>query len=181
MIKRSKNIANIVGTSMIRMSDMALASLITATTLFFGATMLFGQTVRLNPIKLSTIYIVFFSMLLGSGLGAIAGLFFTQDRLEVLGKKGEWRLKDSKIPIFTGIAGVLVFLLISLLIARTGRPAFALGEIYFVLSAAFTLSVSRMVLVVQFERRTKKFIFMDWWSSRLYITHASTLQQTLES
>jgi len=152
---------------------MTVTSLILSASLFFGATLLFRQVATLNPIKLSTIYIVLFSMLLGLGFGTVAGLFLTEDQLRVLGMKGEWRLKDSKILVFAEIAGLLVFLLVSLLVVTAGRPAFDLGEAHFALSAAFTLYVSRMVLVVRFERQTKKFIIMDFWSNRLYTNTAA--------
>jgi hypothetical protein len=147
---------------------MTLCGLILSASLFFGATMLFRQVATLNPIKLSTIYIVLFSTLLGLGFGTAAGSFLTEGQLRVLGMKGEWRVKDSEILVFAEVAGLLVFLLVSLLIVIAGRPAFSIGEAYCALSAAFTLYVSRMVLVVRFERQTKKFIIMDFWSNRLY-------------
>jgi len=151
-----------------RLSDMTLVGLILTALLFFGAIVLFRQVVTLNPIRPSTIYIVVFSMLLGLGFGTVAGWFLTEGQLRVLEMKSEWKLRDSKILVFAVVAGLLVFLLVSLVIVMVGRPAFDVGEIYFVLPAAFTLYVSRMVLVVRFERRTKKFIITDFWSNRLY-------------
>jgi hypothetical protein len=156
-----------------RLSDMTLVGLILTALLFFGATILFRQVVTLNPIKPSTIYIVVFSTLLGLGFGTVAGWTLTEGQLRVLGMKGEWRLKDSKILVFAVVAGLLVFLLISLVIVMADRPALDVGEIYFVLSAAFTLYVSRMFLVVRFERQTKKFIITDFWSNRLYMNPSS--------
>jgi hypothetical protein len=156
-----------------RLSDMTLVGLILTALLFFGATILFHQVVTLNPIKPSTVYIVVFSTLLGLGFGTVAGWFLTEGQLRALGMKGEWRLKDSKILVFAVIASLLVFLLVSLVIVMAGRPAFDVGEIYFVLSAAFTLYLSRMCLVVRFERQTKKFIITDFWSNRLYMKPSS--------
>ena len=158
---------------MTRLSDMTVTGLILSASLFFGATLLFRQVATLNPIKLSTIYIVLFSMLLGLGFGTVAGLFLTEGQLRILGMKGEWRLKDSKMLVFVVVASLLVFLLVSMVILMAGRPALDVGEIYFVLSAAFTLYASRMFLVVRFEGQIKRFIATDFCSNRLYINPSS--------
>jgi len=156
-----------------RLSDFTLFGLVLTALLFFGAIVLFRQVVTLNPVKLSTIYIVVFSTLLGLGFGTMAGWFLTEGQLRVLGMKGEWRLKDSKILVVAEFAGLVVFLLVSMVIVMASRPAFDVGEMYFVLSAAFTLYVSRMFLVVRFERQTKRFIMTDFWSNKLYMNPSS--------
>lgn len=168
-INRGEMLLLTAGASMARLSDMTVVGLILTALLFFGAAILFRQVVTLNPIKSSTIYIVVSSTVFGLGFGILAGWFVTLNQLRILRMKGEWRLSDSKTLVFTTVAGLLVFLLVSFAVVMAGRPAFDVGEIYFVVAAAFTLYVSRMVLVVQFERQTKKFIMTDFWSNRLYM------------
>jgi hypothetical protein len=158
-----------------RVSDMTIVGLILTTLLFFGGMVLLYQIVTLNPVNPFSVYVVIFSILLGLGFGITAGWFFTADQLKILGIKGEYKLADSRKAVFAVGVGLPVFLLVSLLTVITG-PAFAAGEIYFVLSAVFTMYIARIALIARFERQTKKVIMMDFhsFSGRFYIYREAT-------
>jgi hypothetical protein len=162
-------LASVRRTMMDRLSDMTLVGLIITALLFLGAMILFRQIVTLNPVKPFSVYLVFFSTVFGLGFGIMTGWLVTGDQLKILRVKGECKLGDSKAFVFAMIGDLLVFLVVSALILNAGRPAFAVGEIYFVISAVFTLFVARMVLIARFERHTQKNVMMDFWSSRLYL------------
>ena len=148
--------------------DMTLVGLILVALLFSGGIILLHQVITLNNVSPFTVNVLMFSVVFGLGFGVAAGWFFTEDQLKTLRNKDEYRLLGSKMFVIGIVVGLSVFLLVTFLIEMSGTIAFGAGEIYFVISALFTFYVERLVLIVQFERQTKKLIMMDFWKSRSY-------------
>ncbi len=155
----------------LRLSDMTLIGLILSAVLFFGSLILLYQVVTLNPVSSFSVSVIILSTFFGLGLGTIIGWFITFDLLKNLRQKTEYKQIQSKIFMFTFVVGLPLFVLVSLIVIRTLRVAFMVGEIIFVFSAVFTFFSTRMALITRFEHQTRKIIMMDYFnlSGRIFI------------
>lgn len=150
---------------------MTLIGLILSAVLFFGSLILLYQVVTLNPVSSFSVSVIILSTFFGLGLGTVIGWFITFDLLKNLRLKTEYKQIQSKIFMFTFIVGLTLFVLVSLIVIRTLRVAFMVGEIIFVFSAVFTFFGTRMALITRFEQQTGKIIMMDYFnlSGRIFI------------
>lgn len=150
---------------------MTLIGLILSAVLFFGSLILLYQVVTLNPVSSFSVSVIILSTFFGLGLGTIIGWFITFDLLKNLRQKTEYKQIQSKIFMFTFVVGLPLFVLVSLIVIRTLRVAFMVGEIIFVFSAVFTFFSTRMALITRFEHQTRKIIMMDYFnlSGRIFI------------
>lgn len=157
---------------MTRVADMTLVGLILISLLFFGSIILIALVVTFNFVNAFSLVIVSFSILFGLAFGLFAGRWFTKDQLKSLTMKGEWLGADSNRFFHALIGSLLVFLPLSFLVLYFNSSVFAGGEVLFVISATFSMYVERMILIIAWERRTKKNIMADWkvFFGRLYVS-----------
>ena len=146
--------------------------------LLFGSIFLLYQIVTLNPVDPTSVVIVVSFLVFGLLSGAIAANMVTQGELRVLSRKGEFTLRNRSI-IYAAAVGIPAFLLINFLFILFGS-AFIFGEIFFLFAGFFTYFLSRLTLILRWEKRNKKVVMTRYGtfttSGKLY-TYPNTVNK----
>jgi len=139
-----------------READMMIFEVIFTGFLLFGSIILLHQIVTLKPVDPTSVAIAVFFIVFGLFSGVIAAAMTTQGELRVLSRKGEFTLRNSSV-IHASIVGIPAFLLINFFFILLGS-AFVFGEILFLFAGFFTYFLSRLSLIVRWEKRNKKVV-----------------------
>jgi len=139
---------------MYREANMMSFEVIFTGFLLFGSIILLHQIVTLNPVDPTSVAIVVSFIVFGLFSGVIAAIMTTQGELRVLSRKGEFTLRNSSV-IYASIVGIPAFLFINFFFILFGR-AFVFGEMFFLFAGFFTYFLSRLSLIVRWEKRNKK-------------------------
>lgn len=124
--------------------------------LLFGSIILLHQIVTLNPVDPTSVVIVVSFIVFGLLSGVIASAMTTQGELRVLSRKGEFTLRNRSV-IYAGAVGIPVFSFINFFFLLFGS-AFVFGEIFFLFAGFFTYFLSRLSLIVRWEKRNRKVV-----------------------
>ncbi len=124
--------------------------------LLFGSIILLHQIVTLNPVDPTSVVIVVSFIVFGLLSGVIAAIMTTQGELRVLSRKGEFTLRNRSV-VYAATVGLPVFLFINFFFVLFGS-AFVFGEIFFLFAGFFTYFLSRLSLIVRWEKRNKRVV-----------------------
>jgi hypothetical protein len=150
--------------------------------LLFGSIFLLYQVVTLNPVDPTSVVIVVSFLLFGLLSGVIAANIVTQGELRVLSRKGEFTVRNRSI-IYAAAVGIPAFLFINFFFILFGN-AFVFGEIFFLFAGFFTYFLSRLSLILLWEKRNKKIVMTRYGtfttSGKLY-SYPNTANQTQDA
>lgn len=141
---------------MYREANMMSFEVIFTGFLLFGSIIPLHQIVTLNPVDPTPVAIVVSFIPFGLLSGVIASIMTTQGELKVLSKKGEFALRNRSV-LYAAIVGIPAFLFINSLFILLGS-AFVFGEIFFLFAGFLTYFLSRLSLIVRWEKRNKKVV-----------------------
>ena len=149
-----------------RTFDSMLIAIILTTPLFLGSVFLLVDVPIFNSVSSFSLASAYLGLCLGLVFGLFAGRWYTMEQLNILAVNHEFKGLGSKkinVAFFGGFAVFLVFSFF-ILYFKTSALSFALANslVLFVISATFTLGITRIVLVNSWEKHEKKIVMQQW-------------------
>jgi len=149
-----------------RAFDANLVSFILITPIFLVSVFLLIDIPIFNTVNPLSLAIAFLGLCLGLVFGLFAGRWYTMEQLRLLATNNEFKGLGSKKINNALIIGLAIFLVFFIFIFSfiTNPLAIALGNslVLFTISATFTESVMRILLIKSWERHEEKIVMMEW-------------------